>query len=122
MGGFPKASCISAIISSAVCQISKRSVTVRAKCEPAWVTIWDPSFGELIECDEVPPEKRGRMLRNVRILLEAFVVQLSAEVGARGEQRCDNNCQTRRRQRINHPGHLLTLNSNYKYWWCIGCC
>lgn len=54
----------------------------------------------------MPPEERGRKLRNVRILLETFVVQLGEEVDAHGEQRCDSDGLRRSRQRLIHPDHL----------------
>lgn len=74
------------------------------------MTIWDASFGELIEHHEMTPEKRRRKLRNVGILLETSVVQLGAEVSASGEQRCDGEGQSGVRQRIGHCGRKQRLD------------
>lgn len=90
-------------------KISNRSQVVRAKSELAWVTIQDASLGELMERDEIAPEKRGRELREARILCETFVVQLSVEIGARGQQRRDGNGDSRSLQEVKHTDNLSTF-------------
>lgn len=90
-------------------KISNRSLVVRARSELAWVTIQDASLGEIMKRDEIAPEKRGRELREARILCETFVVQLGVEVGARGQQRRDGDGDSRRLQEVNHTDNLSTF-------------